>query len=187
MRKTNLQDRTFILTILIFLLGMIHISLALIGLLCYLGPLVTYLKTRDKTWCRELCPRAGFLTKSLKHISLGLMPPKWLSGQSVKDFFVTYIGLNLVFATMSTLMVALGRIAPMPYIRLFMVFRAPFILPQLVIWPLPDFLIHLSYRVYSMLLSSLLIGLVLGVLFRPRTWCSICPVNTLSTPKLKKN
>lgn len=181
--KKNFQTFSFIYTLAIFGLGMIHISWALIGLVCYISPLVLYLKNKDKTWCRSYCPRASLLSTVFENISLHLKAPKWLTSKSVKDFFVIYMGLNFFFASMSTLMVALGRIAPMNHVRLFMAFKAPFTLPQLLDLNLPPFLTHYGYRLYSMMLSSIIIGFVLGFLFAPRSWCVVCPVNTLSMPK----
>ena len=83
----------------------------------------------------------------------------------------------------STIMVALGRMDGLLHVRLFMAFQAPFTLPQLFSVQLPEFLTHFSYRIYSMTLSSTLIGLALGILYAPRTWCAVCPVNTLSIPR----
>ena len=47
-------------------------------------------------------------------------------------------------------------------------------------------LLHFSYRIYSIMLSSLIAGSVLALLFKPRTWRAVCPVNTLSDGYLKK-
>lgn len=181
--KKEYQKYFFLYTIAIFALGMINITFALMGLACYIGPIILFLKHKDKTWCQYYCPRALFLTKVLSKISFHLKAPQGFTSNNLKEFFVTYMSLNLFLASMSTLMVYLGRIQPMPYVRLFMVFKAPYPLPQLFAWNLPDYLIHASYRVYSMMFSSVLIGLALGILFAPRTWCVICPVNTLSVPK----
>lgn len=181
------QDLAFIYTVLIFVLGLINISFALIGVLCYIGPFVLYLKYRDKTWCQKVCPRASFLNKSLSKISLHLKRPKWLSSKEIKDFFVIYLGLNFLVAVMSTLGVVFNRIEPIAYVRLFMFYKVPFDLPQLISLDLPSFLTHFSFRIFSMLLSTVILGLVLGFLYAPRTWCTICPVNTLSTPRKLKN
>lgn len=181
--RVSFQSFSFIYTLAIFGLAMINISFALIGLLCYLSPLYLYLKHRNKTWCQVYCPRASFLNRLLDHFSLRLKRPDWLTSKTIKTFFIVYMGSNLFFAMMSTIMVALGRIAPMLYVRLFMVFRAPFILPQYMELGYPEFILHFSYRMYSMMLSSILIGIVLGILYAPRAWCAICPVNTLSVPK----
>ncbi len=162
---------------------MINITFALIGLLCYISPVILYFKHHDKTWCQKYCPRASFLNKTLGKVSLHLKRPKWLSSSDVKLFFILYLGLNMFIAIMSTLGVASGRIEPLSFIRLFMFYKVPLTLPQLISIPAPSFLIHFSYRIYSMLLSTVIIGTVLGFLYAPRTWCTICPVNTLSTPK----
>ena len=95
---------------------------------------------------------------------------------------VIYIGLNMLFAVMSTFGVAFGRIEPINAVRLWMFFEVPAPLPQLWAIQIPSFLSHFSYRIYSMTVSTVLIGLILGFLFAPRTWCMICPVNTLSEP-----
>lgn len=182
-QSKRIINYSFVYTILIFGLGMINISFTLIGILCYISPLVLYIRYRNKKWCQTYCPRASFLTVTLQKISLKLKKPNWLTSHSVKTFFVYYMLLNLLFALMSTTAVALNKIEPMNYVRLFMIFKAPFTLIQLIDFSLPAFIIHFSYRLYSMILSTTLIGLVLGLLYTPRTWCMVCPVNTLSTVK----
>lgn len=181
------QDLTFMITLGILGASFIHISFALIGLLCYLGPIYLYLRHHDKTWCQKYCPRASFLSKGLNKISLHLKQPLWLKSKDIKTFFVVYVGLNFLFATMSTLAVATGKIEPLDHVRLFMFYKVPLVLPQLIDIDLPMFIIHFSYRILSMLSSTLIIGCGLGFLYAPRIWCTICPVNTLSVPKkLKK-
>ena len=179
----SISDRLALITGGLFLISMIHISLGLVGLLCYISPLISYVRHRDKRWCQRYCPRASFLTTVLSRISRHRKPPQWLTRSSVKQSLIYYMGANLFFATMSTLMVGLGRLEPLDHLRLFMVVQSPLPWPQLVEWALPAFVVHGSYRVISMLFSSTLLGLGLGLLYFPRTWCSICPVMTLSTPK----
>ena len=181
----NIPDRLALITIGIFLVSMIHISLGLVGLLCYLSPLISYLRHRDKRWCQRYCPRASFLTLLLSRISRHRKPPANLTQMRVKRGLLIYMGANLFFASMSTLIVALGRLEPLDHLRLFMIFQSPIAWPQLLEWALPDFVIHGSYRVISMLFSSTFLGVVLGYLYMPRTWCSVCPVMTLTTPIVK--
>ena len=33
---------------------------------------------------------------------------------------------------------------------------------------------------YSLMLTSLLIGLIVMVLYKPRTWCAFCPMGTVT-------
>jgi hypothetical protein len=62
----------------------------------------------------------------------------------------------------------------------------PFELPQLLHFTVSPVVLHLSYRLYSIMFSSTLVGLTLAILYMPRTWCSICPVQTMVTDIVKK-
>lgn len=181
--RVNLQNRLFLFTILFFGIGMIHISFAIIGIFCFTVPFYFYFRYKDKTWCRDICPRAGFFTRVIAKISIGLKPPKWLTGQRFRDGVVIYFGVNVFIILMSTLMVALGRVEPIAQVRFLIAFAMPFDLPQLLHFQVSDVLVHLGYRVYSMMFSSVILGVILGVLFRPRMWCGVCPVGTLTSGK----
>jgi len=51
---------------------------------------------------------------------------------------------------------------------------------------LPDWVVHLGFRVYSMMFTTTIIGLLLGYLYRARTWCAICPMGALSSLALRE-
>ncbi len=180
--QRNIQQDLFWITILFFLLGMVHISLSLIGLLCFILPFVMYYREKDRVWCKYYCPRAGMFSKLLSKISFHLKMPKWLTSKKMKTIVIVYFGLNIFFATMSTIMTSIGRIDMIDYVRFMIVFRAPFTLPQLFSIGLPDGLIHFSYRIYSMMFTSVIFGLLMGILFMPRAWCVICPIQSLTKP-----
>ena len=46
-----------------------------------------------------------------------------------------------------------------------------------------------SFGFYSLMLTSLLLGLIVMVLYKPRTWCTFCPMGTMTQGicKLKNN
>lgn len=178
---TNYQTSLFFVTIAFFILGMFHISLSLIGLLCFTIPFVQYAIYKDRVWCKSYCPRAGLFTKLLGKISLKKPLPKFLKGSRIKTIVLVYFGVNLFFIIMSTIMVTLGRVEPMEYVKFLIVFRAPFTLPQLFDIALLPTIMHLSYRIYSMMFTSTVIGLILGFIYMPRTWCTMCPVMTLTS------
>ncbi len=177
------KNSLYWVTLLFFALGMIHISFSVIGLLCFTLPFYQYYKHKDKVWCKYYCPRAGLFNMLLTQISLKKPMPKWLKGKRIKKIVVIYFAINVFFATMSTIMVSLGKVPPFDYVRVLMVFRAPFTLPQLLDLSLPNGFIHFSYRIYSMMFTSVIIGLTLGFIYKPRTWCAICPIQTLTTKK----
>lgn len=177
----NIQNQLFGITLMVLLLGLIHISLAIIGALCFVIPFVLYLRYRDKVWCKYVCPRAGYFNRVIGKISLNRKPPRFMTKSFFKDAVVTYFTVNLIMVIMSTVMVSLGRIYPLEQLRFLIIFPVNLELPQLLNFQVAPPILHLGYRVYSMMLSSLTIGSILGILYRPRTWCAICPVNTLTT------
>lgn len=179
----NIQNQLFWITIAFFILGFIHISFALAGLICFIVPFIQYFKYKDKVWCKYVCPRAGYFRRIITKINLGKKPPKLFMKKGMKKAVVIYFGINLFFITMSTIMVSIGKIAPIEQIRFLIVAPLPFDLPQLLSLNVAEPLVHLGYRVYSMMFTSILIGSVLGIIYKPRTWCAICPVNTLTSKK----
>ena len=184
--RTNYQNILFFVTVVFFMLGILHISFAAIGIVCIVLPLVLYALYKDKIWCKYYCPRAGFFSILLRKISLKKRLPKFLSGKKFKSAVVIYFAINFLFITMSTIMVSLGRITPIEQIRFLIVFGLPINLPQLLAVNAPDFLIHFGYRMYSVMFTSTVIGLLFGFIYSPRTWCVFCPIQTLTTPSTKK-
>ena len=43
-----------------------------------------------------------------------------------------------------------------------------------------DWIAQFSFGFYSLMLTSTIIGFVVNVLFKPRTWCSFCPMGTMT-------
>ena len=179
----NIQDQLLWITLLFFALGFVHMSLSLLGLLCFILPFVQYIKNKEKVWCKYYCPRAGYFNKIVSKINIGMKIPGFLKGKKLKKGVIIYFALTLFLVMMSTLMVTLGRIEPILQLRFLIVFGIPIRIPQLLNLTVAPNLLHLSYRIYSMMFSSVIIGTILGILYRPRTWCTICPINTLTTKK----
>lgn len=176
----NIQNQIFWITVLFFGLGLLHVSFSIAGLLCFILPFIQYRKYKDRVWCKSFCPRAGFFNRVISKINMGGTPPGFLMKTSVKKAVVAYFTINLIFVTLSTTMVTLGRIPPIEQIRFLIAFPLPVQLPQLLTLHVAPPLVHLGYRVYSMMFTSVVIGSLLGILYKPRTWCGICPINTLT-------
>lgn len=180
----NLKNHKFlfILNLLYFALGFINIHFALLGLICMVLPLYLLIKTKKKTYCQGYCPRANFYNKAGKLTSKisGKTPLYFIKG-NMKWIMLTYFGINLFFITMSTLRVASGFMMPLQELRYLIVFNVPFKMPQLIeIDTFLPWLTHLSYRFYSMMMTTTTLGLVLALMYKPRTWCTICPISTIS-------
>ncbi|MDA3957035.1 4Fe-4S binding protein [Oceanispirochaeta sp.] len=168
------------LTILYFLLGFVNIHLSSLALFCLVTPLVLLMKNRKNLWCSGICPRADYLSL-FRFVNLGLRMPRWLVNLKAKNLVLTYVCFNLLLIGLSSFMVSQGKIAPIDKIRLFIFLQIPWDMPQMIHYHLYNpLLLHLSFRLYSLMLSSTILGTVLAILYKPRTWCVLCPVKTLS-------
>ena len=91
------------------------------------------------------------------------------------DIFPCHVR-NMVF---QTYLVASGAENLREAIKLFWIFRIPWG------WTysgsiFPDWVAQFSFGFYSLMLTSLLIGLIVMIFFKPRTWCAFCPMGTMT-------
>ena len=183
-KQQGLLPGLFLVTLLYFSLGFVSILFGFLAFLCMAIPFVLLARYNKKVWCSTYCPRASLLVKTGTKQKTRIIPREFSNG-TLKKAMLWYFGLNLLFITGSTIQVGMGNMPSMQYIRLFI--AIPLVpLPQLVTVEAPPALLHLSYRLYSMMLSSTILGLALSRLYRPRLWCAICPVGTLSNGLLEK-
>ncbi|WP_319416326.1 4Fe-4S binding protein [Marispirochaeta aestuarii] len=181
----SLNRYLLFITLAYFTLGFVHIGFALSGLLCMTIPFVLVFRDRKKSWCQGYCPRAQFFDLFRKTGDTA-KTPGFLLERKTRDLVLSYFCMNLFFIAASTMMVAAGNMAPIDRVRILIIFEIPFAMPQLLSQPvLPPALLHFSYRIYSMMTTSFLAGTLLALLYRPRTWCRVCPVNTMSDRVLK--
>lgn len=181
-KRSGLVAGLFFLTLTYFALGFVSILTANLALLCMTIPFILLAKAKKKVWCQHYCPRASLIDQVGKKHDWR-KNPAFITNGKLKSFMLWYFGLNLLFITGSTIQVALHRMEAMAYIRLFIAFPL-FPLPQVISIEAPSFLMHLSYRFYSMMLSTTIIAVVLSRIYRPRIWCAVCPVGTLSNKYL---
>ena len=66
-----------------------------------------------------------------------------------------------------------------PPIKLFWTFRVPWGWTYTA-GTVTDWVAQFSFGFYSLMLTSLLIGLIVMVLYKPRTWCAFCPMGTMT-------
>lgn len=182
------QKYLFLITVSFFLLGFVNIHFSLLAIVCMTLPIILLLRDRKKTWCQGICPRASLYTTCGKTKKWsGLKTPQFFIRGNMKWIMLTYFFISLLFITLSTLGVAKGMRAPMEYLRFLLIVPLPFEMPQLfdIINSVP-WLTHLSYRFYSMMMTTTFLGLILAMVYKPRTWCTICPIATVSDVILKK-
>ncbi|MBQ7536490.1 MAG: 4Fe-4S binding protein [Stomatobaculum sp.] len=188
-RKRHWYDYIWIWSIIYFALGFFNILFAWLGMLDFLVPLLIAIIGGNKWFCNNLCGRGQLFTflGGKCRLSRNRPAPAWISSKTFRyGFLVFFLAMfgNIVFQTW---LVFSGEESLRQAIKLFWTFRIPWnwaYTPGLV----PDWVAQYSFGFYSLMLTSALIGLIMMALFRPRTWCSFCPMGTMtqSICKLKQ-
>lgn len=178
---------SYLFTISFFILGIFNIIFAWIGFFCLIMPFVFVIKNKEKTWCKNYCPRSNLFNRVFSIMGLKRSAPKWLVNGNGKRIMLTYFLINFSMICLSTLMVFLDKRDPVEKVKFLLAFQLPWNMPNLLdVGIMPDWVVHLGFRVYSMMFTTISIGLLLGFLYKARTWCAICPMGTLSSMALEK-
>ena len=180
-KKKHWYDYLWIWSIVYFALGFFNILFAWLGMVDFLLPLILAAFGGNKFFCNHLCGRGQLYCKlggDLK-CSRNKPTPKWMASKWFRYgfliFFLAMFG-NMVF---QTYLVASGAENLREAIKLFWTFRIPWG------WTysgsiFPDWVAQFSFGFYSLMLTSLIIGLIVMIFFKPRTWCAFCPMGTMT-------
>ena len=115
--------------------------------------------------------RGGLPLYALLQILVGLREERY----GFLIFFLTMFG-NMAF---QTYLVAAGAASLREAIKLFWTFRVPWGWTYTA-GTVADWVAQFSFGFYSLMLTSLLLGLIVMVLYKPRTWCAFCPMGTMT-------
>ncbi len=179
----------YLITLAFFGLAFVNIHFAILGIICMVLPLYLLQKDKKKTWCQGYCPRSNlFMTLGKKRKKKGKVTPMSFIKGNLKNVVLVYFGISLFIATMSTLQVYIGTMAPMLIPRFLILLPINITFPQLItISGIPVWITHFAFRMFSMMMTTTIIGLSLSYFYKPRTWCTICPINTISDIYIMKS
>ena len=163
------------------MLGFFNILFAWLGMLDFGLPLLFALFGGNKFFCNNLCGRGQLfsLLGGRFRLSRGKPAPRWLSSKWFRyGFLVFFLAMfgNMLF---QTYLVGAGASSLREAVKLFWTFRVPWDWAYTA-GTVPAWVAQFSFGFYSLMLTSLLIGLIVMVLFRPRTWCSFCPMGSMT-------
>jgi hypothetical protein len=180
MRK-KWYDYLWIWSIIYFALGFFNILFAWLGMIDFLVPLIFAIVGGNKGFCNRYCGRGQLFRVfgTQAKCSRNRMTPKWLSSKWFRYgfliFFLTMFG-NMVF---QTYLVAAGAASLRESIKLFWTIRVPWGWTYTA-GTVSHWIAQFSFGFYSLMLTSTLIGLIVMVLYKPRTWCTFCPMGTMT-------
>ena len=178
--KKKWNDYLWIWTVLYFGLGFFNILFAWLGMIDFLVPLFIAIFGGGKAFCNRYCGRGQLFTQiGCLGCSRKKQAPKFLASKWFRYgflvFFLTMFGV-MVF---QTYLVAAGAQSLREALKLLWTIRVP--------WgwtyeagTVSDWVAQFAFGFYSMMLTSTIIGLIVMALFKPRTWCTFCPMGTMT-------
>ena len=181
MKKKRWYDYLWIWTICYFILGYFNILFAWLGMIDFMVPMLLAIFGGNKAFCNNFCGRGQLFTKlgtsckcSRNRPTPDFMTAKWFR-YGFLTFFMTMFG-TMVFQTYQ---VAAGAKNLSETLKLFWTFRVPWDWAYTA-GTTADWIAQYSFGFYSMMLTSTIIGLIVMVLYKPRTWCTFCPMGSMT-------
>ena len=181
MKAKHWYDYLWVYAIIYFALGFFNILFAWLGMIDFLLPLFLAIFGGNKFFCNHLCGRGQLFSKLGTDLKCSRCKPtpRWMSSKWFRYgfliFFLTMFG-SVVF---QTYLVAAGAASLREAIKLFWTFRVPWGWTYTA-GTVADWVAQFSFGFYSLMLTSLLLGLIVMVLYKPRTWCAFCPMGTMT-------
>ena len=179
--KKHWYDYLWIWAFIYFVMGFFNILCAWLGMIDFILPLIFAIVGGNKWFCNNMCGRGqlfAILPKTFK-CSRQKPAPRWMASKWFRygflAFFLTMFG-NMVYQTW---LVFSGASSLRQVVKLFWTFKVPWKWAYTV-QSVPEWVTQYSYGFYSLMLTSTLIGLIVMVLYRPRTWCTFCPMGTMT-------
>ncbi len=174
-------DYLWIWSIVYFSLGFYNILFAWLGMIDFFLPIIISIAGGGKFFCNRFCGRGQLFNLCGTKLKLSRMKstPRWMSTKYFRYGFLLFF--LVMFGTMvwNTYLVAVGTVPLKKVIQLFWTFKVP--------WQwvssgsiFPAWVVQFSLGFYSLMLTSTLIGLMVMLLFKPRTWCAFCPMGTMT-------
>ena len=176
--KKKWYDYLWIVSLSYLVLGFFNILFAWLGLFCFFIPLIIAAFRGTKGYCNRYCGRGQLLGKCRK-CSRNKLAPGWVSSKWFRYgfliFFLSMFG-NMIF---QTYLVAAGARNLREVIKLLWMFRVPWDWAYTA-GTVSDWIAQFSFGFYSIMLTSTIIGFAVNILFKPRAWCSFCPMGTMT-------
>lgn len=178
-KNKNWYDFLWIFSLLYLALGFFNILFAWIGLLCFLFPLILALGGGEKAYCNRYCGRSQLLGLLGRKFSRNLPIPKWLYSKAFRYGFLAFFMIMFCNMLLTTYFVFAGTQSLKEVVTLLWSFRLPWQFAAAS--PLAaDWVGQFAFGLYSVMLTSTVLGLFTMLLFRPRTWCVYCPMGTMT-------
>lgn len=179
MFKKKWYEYLWIWPVIYFSLGFFNIIFAWLELIDFLVPLYFAIFKGNKNFCNRYCGRGQFFAVVGKRFGWqkNSYAPIWLTSKWFRYGFLTFFLLMFSNMLFQTWLVASGAENLEAVVKLFWTVQVPWSWAYTA-GSVPDWVAKFSFGLYGLMLTSMIIGIVVMALYKPRTWCSFCPMGT---------
>ena len=159
-----------------------NILFAWLGLICFFVPLAIAIIRGNKAYCNRYCGRGQLfqLLGERLHLSRNRPVPRFLKQKWFRYGFLIFflaMFLNMLF---TTYLVAAGASSLREVVTLLWTFRLPWHFAASSAASVTPWVAQFAFGFYSVMLTSTVLGLITMALFKPRSWCVYCPLDTMT-------
>lgn len=178
--KKKWYDYLWIFSTVYMILGFFNILFAWLGLICFIAPLAISIITGSKAYCNRYCGRGQLFSMLGGRFGLSRKKdlPRWMVSPYFRYGFLIFFLTMFAIMLWNTFLVFDGADLKQ-VVTLLWTFKVPWH------WAYHGTLFsagvaQFAFGFYSIMLTSTLLGLILMVLFKPRSWCVCCPMGTMT-------
>ena len=163
-----------------FTLGFFNIVFAWLGVICFIIPLAMASFGGGKGYCNNYCGRGQLFLQIGNTLgwSSRKVAPRWISSKWFRNGFLVFFLFFFIQMIVLTINVGQGVESLHETIHLLWTFDVPWH------WAYPKavepWVAQFAFGLYGIMLTSLIVGVVLTVAYRPRTWCVFCPMGNMT-------
>lgn len=174
-KQKRWSDYMWIVSATYFTLGFFNIVYAWLGVICFMIPLLMAIFGAGKGYCNNYCGRGQLFLQIGNTLgwSSKKVASRWLSSKWFRNGFLVFFMFFFVQMIILTVHVASGVESLRESIHLLWTFGVPWH------WAYPSvvepWVAQFAFGLYGIMLTSLIVGVALTVIYRPRLMVRILP------------
>ena len=178
--KKHWYNYLWIYSFIFFGLGFFNILFAWLGLISFCLPLYFAIGRGTKGFCNRYCDRGQFLRMFGLQLgfSRGHEMPSWMKGKAFRYGFMVFFFAMFGQILYTTYLVAQGVGSLQETVTVLWTFNVPWH------WAYQGgseaWAAAFAFKLYGFMLTSEIIASAMMLYYKPRCWCIVCPMGTLT-------
>ena len=178
MKTKSWNDYLWIVSVIYLVLGFFNILFAWLGMICFITPLVIALVTGNKGYCHKYCGRGQLFAKLGTKLSRNKPMPKFMRTPYFRYGFLIFFMTMFANMVFTTYLVFAGTADFTEVVTILWSFKLPWAFANVT--SVSPWIAQFAFGFYSVMITSTIIGLVVMILYKPRSFCVFCPMGTMT-------